>query len=43
MHVRMISALCNLIKCYCYVVDRLSWEFVMMIFIVENHDAFVEL
>ena len=45
MFVRMISSSYNLIKCYCYIVDRPSWELVMMmmILIVENHSAFVEL
>ena len=44
--VRMISSPCNLIEPYCYVVDHLAWALVMMtmmILIVENHTAFVEL
>lgn len=41
MRVGMIYALCNLIKCYYYVVNRLSWGFVMMmmILIIESHYA----
>jgi hypothetical protein len=45
MLVRMISLPCNLIKCYCYVVDRPSWALVMMMMILnmKNHFIFVEI
>ena len=46
MLVRMISSPCNLIKRYCYVVDHPLWALVMMmmmILIVKNHFAFVEI
>jgi hypothetical protein len=49
MLVRMISLPCNLIKRYCFVVDRPSWALVMMmmmmmmILVMKNHFAFVEI